>query len=105
VASSEHREKKEVQRKKEDSGSKLGSGYDFLNPRGLDPVSPNRLAQEQTKNTKKRRRSQPGSVPGIFCGFPPKSRRPDGDPRLILVQVQFLASPEMPSQVMKDLPP
>jgi hypothetical protein len=35
----------------------------------------------QTKNTKKKRRNQPGPVAGFFFSFLPKSRKPDGDPR------------------------
>jgi hypothetical protein len=38
-----------------------------------------------------KRRSQPDPNPGFFSGSPPKRRRPDGDPRLISIQVQTLA--------------
>jgi hypothetical protein len=38
-----------------------------------------------------KRRSQPDPVLGFFSGSPPKRRRPDGDPRLISIQVQTLA--------------
>lgn len=70
---------------------------------GPSPIHSNELAQKNKE--KKRRRNQPSPVLGFFSEFSPKSRRQDGDPRLILVQVQILASPEMPSQVKKDSPP
>jgi hypothetical protein len=48
---------------------------------GPSPTLSNGLAQTNKKYKKKKRRSQPGPVPGFFFGFPPKSRKPDGDPR------------------------